>query len=264
MCRYGHRVDSHAWKWKEEIGPTIQHGGGRSRWVDEVVHYEDSPPLSLDETYDKFQIFLKELTQQADNEFVQEENDKLTTYIISYVLDESLNKIYASDCSFVEENGEAMTVQAEQEKGLLVLAQLLHQPIMEASWTENPDVFLLPQKFLQFCKEHQQSPLAKFCYTLMTGYIEYPDTVGEYNDHTNSRIFTSQVAVDVTRGGANPKFVGNTTRLFDFLLDFSCETNRRHTMSSYRNTTDYQQCSLSLCYAKDHPSYIQGSAHWIL
>jgi hypothetical protein len=97
---------------------------------------------------------------------------------------------------------------------------------------------MTPQEFLQFCKEHQQSLLvAKFCYTLMTGYIEYPDNIGEYNADTNSQIFASQVAADVIWRGANPKFVGNTTRLFDFLLDFSGETNRRHIMSSYRITT---------------------------
>jgi hypothetical protein len=117
------------------------------------------------------------------------------------------------------------------------MAKLLHRPILEASWTKNPEDFLTPQEFIKFCKEYEQSMLTKFCYTLMTGHLEYPDTTGEYDADMNSQIFASQVAADVIRRGGNPRFVGNTTRLFNFLLDFSGDTNRRHTMSSYRVTT---------------------------
>jgi hypothetical protein len=96
---------------------------------------------------------------------------------------------------------------------------------------------MTPQEFLQFlCKQQQQSLLARFCFTLMTGYLNYP-TTEEYDAHTNSQIFASHVTVDVIWRGANPKFVGHTTHLFDFSLDFSGEKNKRATMSSYRIAT---------------------------
>jgi hypothetical protein len=83
ICQCGDRVDSHAWKWKEEIGPTTWHGGGRSQWVDEVIRYEDALLPPLDETINKFRIFLNKFTQQANIEFIQQPSDKLTTYIIT-------------------------------------------------------------------------------------------------------------------------------------------------------------------------------------
>jgi hypothetical protein len=161
---------------EEEIevvdGPMTRRGGwygsSTSQWVDAKVQYEDFPPPELDTKYNKFQIFLKPFTQQTDTTLNTEEKDKATTYIISYVLDEALDKIYASNCCFVEGNGEIEPLSDKQEKGLLVLAQLLHRPILESFWTKNPDDFMMPQEFLQFYKQQQHSLLARFCYTLTT------------------------------------------------------------------------------------------------
>ena len=99
--------------------------------------------------------------------------------------------------------------------------------------------YMPPHELLKYICQKEKRPLPLFLYALATGRQQYELRDGEKDPFAfdRSKLLAVYTASDLLLRAVDPKNVGHTTRLVDYLLECGTETETREILSTFRLTT---------------------------